>query len=203
MDVEDLQDWELENLGPGERINRMLQANTDVKNPEQTTLILFSITNHQELRLFIYRMITAAFSKDTWADGTGADFISKFRLLSMGIHIAYKMNSDRMSNHDAFPYIHDPKSDAPFSPSSTFLLSNIPPLVSLHEMAAPQITMRNFFKFLPLDQWEELLREIEHCALSPVDYRDLNKPYPSLLIFTHLSKLVDALEIVYNGYRHM
>jgi|GEM_PF-3593181 len=203
MDIDNIEDWDLENMSPEEFINRILRAKTDVNDPEQTTHILFALTEYQQMRLFIYRMITAAYSKDIWEDGTGADFIYTFRLLEMGIHIAYRMNRDRLNNHDVFPYIPPPKSHSKFEPSTDFMMRNIPPMVTLHEMSAPQVTMRNFFKFLSLDDWKIVLREIRHCALSHKDYRDLGYPYPSLLIFTHLSKLIDALHIVYMGFRHM
>lgn len=178
-------------------------AKVNIKDPDQMLEKLFAITDHQQMRLFIYRMLTAAYSKDKWEDGTADKFLFNIKLLELAINIGYAMNKGRISGTYQFPYTPPPKSTLDYEPSTDFLMSNIAQMITLHECAAPNLPIQHFFEFTDLASWKVFLKDLTHHALSHEDYRNLGNPFPSLKLFTYLSKLVDSLQVVNLSLKNM
>lgn len=186
-----------------ELIVHSILAKVNIKEPEQMVHILFDLTDHQAMRMFIYRMLTAAFSKDQWEDGNAAHFLYKLKLLELAINLAYVFHKGRINGYEMYPYIPPPRSKFDFEPSKDFQMKNIAQMLTLHEVSAPQIPFQNFFKFANLESWKDILKDLTLCALCHEDYRDLGKPFPSLLLYTHLSKLIDAMQVVNLGFKNL
>ena len=169
----------------------------NIQEPEQVIDILFRISTHEDLRIHIYRMINTAFSRDQWQAPTPAGFFERIHLLEGMISIAHFIHDASELGLYLIPYIPPPKSNGDFDPSTDFLMRDIPQMLTLHEMSAPKLILKKFFAFAGLNEWAQILKDLSRYALSHEDYRDSGKPYTSLQLFTHLSKLTDSMYILH------
>ncbi|GAB3353329.1 hypothetical protein GCM10027566_13600 [Arachidicoccus ginsenosidivorans] len=179
-----------------EQIARLIRNHYKIREPDEMVEILFDMVSHQEMRLFIYRFISTAYSKDLWTDSLASSVMHMTGLLKTFINTAnfYKQYKDIGFNK--VPCIPDAMSNFDFEPSTFFMTQNIPQMLTLHELTAPMHVFKSLFNYATAEQWTELIDELEKYALSYNDYRDSGNYHSSLTLFSLLSKMIDALQVI-------
>jgi len=69
-------------------------------------------------------------------------------------------------------------------------------MLSLKEYSDPYVVFKRFFKFLSLAEWKRELNDILEYALVTTSFWDAGIEANSLSIFIHLTKLVEAVQLI-------
>jgi len=157
---------------------------------------IFSQFSHDELRIFIFRMLDAAYRYDIWNDGPVSRFIQYMETLEYGIDIAHKLYQNLLHKDRPVPEAIKPAKDRPVTRAAIFLYKPIPRMMTISELKDPTRFIKQFFRFAELKAWKRILKDRTILALDVTDARSLEYPVDGLVLYSYLSKMVDLLYVI-------
>lgn len=157
---------------------------------------VFSQFSHEQMRIFIFRMLDAAYRLDTWNDGPPSKFMEFMETLEYAIDIAYLLYEGLMDKKKPIPVYIQPTKDQPVKRATAFLYRSIPRMLTINELKDPTRFIKQFFRFADIKEWKRMLKDRSFLALDIDDYRTLELPVDGLVLYANLSKLIDLIFII-------
>ena len=168
-----------------------------ITDPYQTIAEFFTAADLAYYRRTIKRAINVASSDKVWNKTSPGDLLWFFERLESAINAAYLINKEKkksplsIGKEDVFnPNLycswHGDLTEWDFFPRS----------LSLKEFINPYVAFKKFFKYLPLDEWKDQLRELMEFALGKTSFSEACADFDTLPIYFHLTKLVEAAHLI-------
>lgn len=157
---------------------------------------VFDKFSYKEMRVFIYRMIDAAYRYDIWNDGPASTFLTYMETLEHAINVAYLLYQDLLDKDKPVPEYLQPIAGRPIKSATAFLWNPIPRMLTISELRNPARFLKQFFRFADIRQWKRMLSDRTPLALSINDCSTLPLPVDGLVLYTYLSKLIDLLFVI-------
>ena len=160
--------------------------------------LVFDRFTHTEIRIFIYKMLDAAYRYDIWNDGPVSVFIQYMETLELALEVTHDLYKQIMDAPTKVSVYLQPVQKVPVTRARIFQFQPIPRMMTLHDLKDPVRLIKQIFRFAELDAWKRILKDRTLLALDITDARSLLYPIDGLLLYNHLSKLVDLMYMIHS-----
>lgn len=169
----------------------------EIADPYQVIAEFFSAADVVSHKKTIKAAISAAGSDRICNKQNPGDLLYDFKLLESVINAAYLIDKEKKKS----PLRID--NDNVFNPNLFCGWHNgltqwdyLPRMLSFKEYINPYLVFKRVFKFMPLIEWKRELNDILEYALARNSFWDAGIDFNTLPIFTHLTKLVEAVHLI-------
>lgn len=168
-----------------------------ITDPYQVIAEFFTAADIASYRKCIRDVLKAACSNHIWKKENPGELLYEFQKLESIINAAYLLNKEKKKSplNIRKDNLFNPNLYCGWQGNSTEW-DFFPRLLSFKEYSNPYLTFKRFFKYLPLSDWKQELKDLMEYALVQTSFSEAGIEKDILSMYFHLTKLVEAAHLI-------